>query len=58
LIEGDQDAKGQSSLDSGCGVVFDALAGKNRLVYLTAFSSLLPLVPPSLLLSELNTVSD
>jgi DNA repair/transcription protein MET18/MMS19 len=31
--------------------------GKNRLVYLIAFSSLLPLIPSSLCLSDLPTVS-
>lgn len=51
MIEGDKDASGESSLEG------PLIAGKGRLAYLVAFSSLLPLIPAALCLSDLERVS-
>jgi DNA repair/transcription protein MET18/MMS19 len=50
LIEGDKDALGEL-LPEGSLIV-----GKGRLAYLVAFSSLLPLIPAALCLSDLERV--
>jgi hypothetical protein len=57
IIEGDQDAKGVWSI-AMLQATLTFRAGKDRLVYLTAFSALLPLVPASLLLADLQAVSE
>lgn len=52
LIEGDKDASGEGVVGGGA-----EISGKDRLAYLVAFSSLLPLIPSALCLSDLDRVS-
>jgi DNA repair/transcription protein MET18/MMS19 len=55
LLDGDKDASGKSGLMRFMGTA--ELVGKGRLAYLVAFSSLLPLIPASLCLADLERVS-